>query len=252
MNSKNSRRGLEGFFSGKGFYIVLFLCAAVIGGSAWMMAVGNRNLAADVTRMNRESLERQRVETVILPPKATEALQETMGEAEPAMEEENSLSEEIVQVWREDEAEESVQSVEAAEPVWLWPVTGPLERGHDAGTLSYDVTMRDWRAHQGIDIASPLGTTVTAAHEGTVESVEQDDFYGTVVTVSHGDGLCTVYANLADVPAVSVGDWVEAGAVIGSVGDTALCEVGEGTHLHFAVTVGGESGDPLSFLPQSA
>ena len=111
------------------------------------------------------------------------------------------------------------------------------------------MTLRDWRVHQGIDILAPLGTTVTAAHSGRVESIVRDDLYGTVLTVSHGDGTCSVYTNLADTPAVAAGDWVEAGQVLGSVGDTALCEVGQGTHLHYAVTVDGQSADPLDYLP---
>ena len=44
MNSKSSGKGLEGFLMGKGFYIVLFLCAAVIGLSAWMMTAGNETM----------------------------------------------------------------------------------------------------------------------------------------------------------------------------------------------------------------
>ena len=44
MSSKSSGKKLEGFFTGKGFYIVLFLCAAVIGVSAWMMADGNETM----------------------------------------------------------------------------------------------------------------------------------------------------------------------------------------------------------------
>ena len=44
MNSNSSGGKLEGFFTGKGFYIVLFLCAAVIGISAWMMAAGERTM----------------------------------------------------------------------------------------------------------------------------------------------------------------------------------------------------------------
>ena len=42
MSSNSSGKRLEGFFTGKGFYIVLFLCAAVIGVSAWMLAVETR------------------------------------------------------------------------------------------------------------------------------------------------------------------------------------------------------------------
>ena len=48
---------------------------------------------------------------------------------------------------------------------------------------------------------------------------------------------------------MNVGDWVEAGATIGSVGTTAICEIGQGTHLHFAVTVNGVYADPLEYLP---
>ena len=41
MNSSSSGKSPEKFLTGKGFYIVLFLCAAVIGVSAWVMATGN-------------------------------------------------------------------------------------------------------------------------------------------------------------------------------------------------------------------
>ncbi|MBO5496143.1 MAG: M23 family metallopeptidase, partial [Oscillospiraceae bacterium] len=103
--------------------------------------------------------------------------------------------------------------------------------------------------HEGVDIAAALGSPVTAARTGSVARVLRDDLYGTVVVMDHGDGVQTVYANLQDVPAVSVGDWVELGAPIGAVGDTALCEIGQDTHLHFAVTVNGKTVDPLQYLP---
>ena len=242
MNSKSSGGRLEAFFTGKGFYIVLFLCAAVIGVSAWMMAAGERTMAEDISRMNRESLENHRVETVLLPPEE---------EAQPAMadtqvtraEDEIAEPPETGEVWRAGDM------IEAAAPVYVWPVEGQIERYHDSKALTYDTTMRDWRTHEGVDILAPLGETVSAAHEGRVESVAQDDLYGTVVTVSHGDGTRTVYANLAELPAVNVGDWVEPGDVIGAIGTTALGEIGQGTHLHFAVTVDGVNVNPLEYLP---
>ena len=209
MNSKSSGGKLEGFFTGKGFYIVLFLCAAVIGVSAWMLTAGNRSMAEDIREMNQVSMENRRVETVIIPPQ--EAVQETLPElqeaAAPAAEEElvETMAEpESTEVWRE----EPVSEPEEAPAVYAWPVSGELDRAYSLTALGYDVTMRDWRTHAGIDIEAPLGTTVTAAHAGTVESVRKDDLYGTVVTVAHGDGVQTVYANLADVPAVSAGDWL--------------------------------------------
>ena len=84
---------------------------------------------------------------------------------------------------------------------------------------------------------------------GVVRFVQDDGFYGSFVTVDHGDGTQAVYANLASIPAVNPGDWIMAGDVIGAVGTTALCEIGQGTHLHFAMYLDGQSVDPLDYLP---
>ncbi len=241
MNSKSSGHGLEGFLMGKGFYIVLFLCAAVIGLSAWMMTAGNETM--EDLRSSDMSVG-GRVETVLITPDVSAPKMEVMAvpeetEAptpEPVAAEEPE--EEAVPVWTEQ-----------PEPVTVWPVQGEIERPYDADHLHYDVTLRDWRTHEGMDILAPLGQTVCAAMSGLVCGVENDGLYGTVVTVDHGDGSTAVYANLASLPAVNVGDWVRAGDVIGSVGTTALCEIGQGTHLHFAVFQDGSSVDPINYLP---
>ena len=115
--------------------------------------------------------------------------------------------------------------------------------------LAYDVTMKDWRTHDGIDISTDAGAVVRAAADGTVESIKQDDLYGTTVVIKHGGGIKTVYSNLAETPTVSEGDSVRAGDVIGSVGESALCEIGQPAHLHFAMSVDGVSVDPDSYLP---
>lgn len=181
--------------------------------------------------------EDERVETVVIPPlEESAAVEVTIPAEEPPAEAEEAAE----PVWNESEP---------APAVYTWPLTGELARGHSTEVLGYDTTMRDWRTHAGLDIAAELGSTVTAAHEGMVSRVWQDDLYGTVVCVDHGDGVTTLYANLAQDPAVQVGDWVEPGSVIGSVGATALCEIGQPAHLHFAVTVDGVSADPLAYLP---
>ena len=117
-------------------------------------------------------------------------------------------------------------------------------------TLLYDQTMADWRTHDGWDISAALGTQVLAAADGTVTDIRQDDLYGTVVEISHGGGLVSCYANLAEIPTVSVGDSVRVGDVIGAVGNTALCEIGEPYHLHFTMKLTGKSADPGNWLPE--
>ena len=242
MNSKSSGKGLEGFLMGKGFYIVLFLCAAVIGLSAWMMTAGNETME-DLANSDG-NLNNYRVETVLITPDVQAPKAEVMAIPEATME---PVIEEIEEPTLPVRAEE--EEVLPDMSVTVWPVEGELERLYDVDHLHYDVTMRDWRTHDGLDILAPLGQTVCAAMPGVVRFVQDDGFYGTFVTVDHGDGTCAVYANLASMPAVSVGDWVQAGDVIGAVGTTALCEIGQGTHLHFAVYLDGESVDPLDYLP---
>ena len=241
MNSKSSGHGLEGFLTGKGFYIVLFLCAAVIGLSAWMMSAGNETME----ELNDLSLNDVRVETVLVTPEAEAPKLEVMAVPDEVP------AEEAAPVLEELSEEEEAAPVfnEAEMSVTYWPVEGELERLHDVEHLHYDVTLRDWRAHEGVDILAPLGETVCAAMSGVVMGVEEDGLYGTVVTVDHGDGTQAVYANLASIPAVNPGDWVMAGDVIGAVGTTALCEIGQGTHLHFAMYLDGQSVDPLDYLP---
>mgnify|MGYP000790369937 CR=1 FL=1 len=165
---KGFSKKLNAFFAGKGFYIVLFLCAAVIGVSAWMMAAGNKTMAEDVSDVNSARFENKRVETIIITPQpeAAASLEEPVEEEAPAVSTEGlaenaaAAAEETSQVWREGDV------MEVAAPMYIWPVSGNVARSHDMETLYYDQTMGDWRTHEGIDIAAPLGTEVAAAHAG--------------------------------------------------------------------------------------
>ena len=241
MSINSSGRKLEGFFTGKGFYIVLFLCAAVIGLSAWMMAAGNGTMD-NLSEKNSIGFENSRVETIVIPPQSeSEELTPVINpESETAP---VAAEDKAIEVWSgEDLAAEET-------PLYIWPVLGELDREHNIESLSYDVTLKDWRTHDGVDLAAPVGTNVSACRAGTVMSVEEDGLYGTVVSIDHGDGLVSVYANLEEYCSVSAGDWVEAGHIIGSIGTTALCEVNQNSHLHFAMQCDGNSVNPLDYMP---
>ena len=247
MDKKKSfGQGLEAFFAGKGFYIVLFLCVAVIGASAWVMLTEN---GTDVE--NTEigmSLENEPLEPTA-PPAPTVPLQ---TEAPVEAPEQDSAQEVLAPA--DEPVEEAVPVIAPEEPqivnsFFVWPVTGEIESPYSMVSLIYSRTMRDWRTHDGVDIACELGAEVKAASGGTVTDVGSDDMYGMTVSIDHGNGLCSTYSNLAEVPTVKSGDIVAPGQVIGSVGGTALCETGEVTHLHFAMKLNGESVDPADYLP---
>lgn len=242
---------LERFFGGKGFYIVLFLCAAVIGVSAW-------TLLSD----GESTVQKQAVVMVTAQPsptaapKPTEAADETVWEvpedaqeviAEPIAPEVQA-QEPVTQ--EQPEAASQPEEAETAPASYVWPVYGQIEQPYAMTELIYDKTMADWRTHDGVDIASGLGTQVLAAANGEVSEVYTDGLLGTTVVISHGGGIETVYSNLAELPTVSVGQSVEMGDTIGAVGTTALAEAGEVYHLHFAMRANGQSVDPTEYLPQ--
>jgi murein DD-endopeptidase MepM/ murein hydrolase activator NlpD len=114
--------------------------------------------------------------------------------------------------------------------------------------LCYNPTTRDWRTHDGMDYAAAAGTQVLAAADGTVYTVFEDERMGTTVVICHEDGYVTTYSSLDAQVAVSVGDVVHLGDVIGCVGSTALMESAIGDHVHFSVTCNGEAVDPDVFF----
>lgn len=249
---------LSEFFAGKGFYIVLLLCAALIGASIWQMTSGS---GTDVELNGKET------ETVMAGAAAETAPEaertvETMGRIDlrrgelplSGTETEAEVPGEAAQT--ADAAPEPVAPLTAAEPVsvpeeeyFIWPVNGVLGRGFSLETLSYDPTMADWRLHAAWDILAPAGENVLAVLGGTVTGVTQDPMLGTVVELTHRDGLVSVYANLDDEPVVSVGQKLAVGGLIGRVGSTALSESGEESHLHFSMYQNGRSVDPAGYLP---
>ena len=117
-------------------------------------------------------------------------------------------------------------------------------------SLTYNQTTRDWRVHNGIDIAGEAGAEVCAAADGEVYTVYEDETMGMTVVIRHTNGYTTKYASLGETVLVSPGDQVTAGQAIGTVGNTALMESAIGDHVHFSVTCDGELVDPADFLNQ--
>ena len=118
---------------------------------------------------------------------------------------------------------------------FVWPVNGPVVSGYG---------MRWGQLHAGIDIAVPAGTPILAAASGTVVLAAVMGGYGNYTCIDHGGGVSTCYAHQSSY-AVSSGQSVGQGQVIGSVGCTGHCF---GDHLHFEVRVNGSPVDPMGYL----
>lgn len=105
--------------------------------------------------------------------------------------------------------------------------------------------LKTWRAHTGVDYATPTGTPVRATAAGRVTALGWHGGYGRRIVVRHGGAYSTLYAHLSRfAPRLRVGSLVEQGQVIGYVGATGLAT---GPHLHYELQVNGWHQNPLAF-----
>jgi len=99
--------------------------------------------------------------------------------------------------------------------------------------------------HYGIDIAAKQGTMIKSSGTGVVTMAEDDLYYtGGTIIMDHGHGISTIYSHLENV-LVSVGDKINQGDIIGTVGSTGRST---GPHLDFRINWFQTRLDPMSVL----
>lgn len=113
-----------------------------------------------------------------------------------------------------------------------------------AGELSSPFGYRWGRVHTGIDIANDIDTPIAAARGGRVAFTGWQGGYGYTIVIEHSNEYSTLYGHL-DSFAVSPGQYIQAGQVIGYMGDTGNST---GPHLHFEVRLGGVPVNPMLYL----
>ena len=199
--------------SGKGYYIALILCAVAIGISGYLYYQNANDPVGDVPAIATD-------------PTTGATLPNGSTPTDPT----------------------SPTTPQKRLTATASPVTGEQVMEYAMDCLTYNPTTRDWRTHDGVDIAADAGTIVSAAADGTVYTVYDDDTMGVTVVIRHEDGYTSSYACLAEEVAVKPGDVVTMGQAIGAVGQTALMESAIGHHLHFSVTLNDESISPADFL----
>jgi murein DD-endopeptidase MepM/ murein hydrolase activator NlpD len=124
---------------------------------------------------------------------------------------------------------------ENKEPSFIKPVEGEIIKEFANENLVYSQTLKEWVTHNGIDIEAEKTTIVKSAEDGTVKSIKNDPRYGTTVVIEHTNGYVTVYSNLLTAEFVKEDETVEKGQTIGTVGNTAVFEIADESHLHFEI-----------------
>jgi len=137
-----------------------------------------------------------------------------------------------------DSAAEEKKEEKKNDSPFIWPTSGYV-----TGYFGYEGE----HLHKGMDIGAGEGTPVVASAAGTVVDVVFDystEGLGCYVTIDHGNGYQTCYAQCSDIY-VAVGQTVEQGETIAAVGSTGDST---GPHLHFRIIENGEFIDPAIFL----
>lgn len=128
------------------------------------------------------------------------------------------------------------------------PVSGDIMKEFAQENLVFSETLNEWITHNGIDLRAEKTEVVKAAADGTVKTIKNDPRYGLTITIEHDNGFKTVYANLLTSEFVVEGEKVQKGQTIGTVGNTAIFESSDDTHLHFEILKDNVNVDPAIYL----
>ena len=200
---QNKFNKFRSFVKDKGYYILLLLCTLAVGVTGYFL-VTNRD-----------------------PDPMTEPSSQTQGSTAPSTTKQPATDVVATQP--------SVPATEAKPFRLRKPVEGAAFFSFAADRLAYNETTRDWRTHEGVDLAAAMGAEVLAAADGRVTRIYEDEQFGMTVVLAHSGGYLTGYSNLAEEIPVSVGDYVSAGALLGTVGNTAGAESASQPHVHFTL-----------------
>lgn len=216
------KTGITKMLKGKGLYITVAACAVIIGGAgifAYNKAV--KDISSELTFTPESKPDSSSVSDDSEDPKS---LGVSIG------------------------IDESLKALTETQPKFM-PVPGEtILNPFSNGDLVKSETLGIWKTHDGVDIAAPLGTEVKAMTKGTVKEVTSDPMWGNCIVIDHGSGVTAYYCNLSKAMTVKAGDSVDAGDVIGAVGDSAEAEIAMESHIHFALKQNGKWIDPISYI----
>ena len=129
--------------------------------------------------------------------------------------------------------------VNTVAPKFVWPTNSRHI------TAKYGQVGKIWEdSHHGLDFKGAIGAPVFASADGTVELAAYQGNWGKRITIKHANGYQSLYGHM-DSLAVSPGQYVKAGDIIGGVGSTGKST---GPHLHFEIRKNGQTLDPAPLL----
>lgn len=131
---------------------------------------------------------------------------------------------------------------------FIMPLKGEIIMKHSVDMPIYWETLDQYMTHSGVDIAGPIGSDVKACASGTITRIEEDDRFGLIVEINHGNDLTAIYGNLQKKGLPELGDIVAKGDIIGQIGQSSRFEFDSPGHLHFEMSFKGKPADPSKYI----
>lgn len=257
------------FMAGKGFYVVLLLCVVAIGVSGYMLFFRTADDGGEDLTLSRVSpnptlrpaptapaVPSAPVGTSPTPstqmPRTTAPVSVQTPAPTPTPDKPVIGPAEIPSTEDDPVTEITPPPQQPANNDFFWPVRGAVLGAYTGTAMAFSETMQDWRAHPGLDIETGPNASVMASADGEVTQIENDPYYGTIVTITHANGYISRYGNLQKTVSVEPGEKVKAGHIIGGIGETAAVESSLQEHLHFEILKDGKQVNPLDLLPDQS
>lgn len=235
MKKVSFKEKSKAFFKGKGFVMALLLSVAAIGTSTYI---------ATVQTMDKINPAAPAESNVWVYPGNDQAVDNPQSNI--PKDNEGGNGDNSANASKADEANRPITT----SPV-IMPVEGEITKAFSNNELVQSNTLGTWKTHDGVDIAADEGIQVKAMTSGTIKEVREDTLWGITVTITHDNGYEGFYANLSPVVPVKVGEKVESGTVIGTVGKTAINEIADPSHLHFGLKLSEKWVDPIVVIEGS-
>lgn len=128
-----------------------------------------------------------------------------------------------------------------------WPVAGTVLMDYSMDATVYFATLDQYKYNPALVIGSEVGNQVVASAKGIVDSIQVNEETGTTLTLNLGNSYELVYGQLKEV-AVSEGDVVETGTLLGYVSEPTKYYCEEGSNLYFEMKKDGVPVDPFLYL----
>ena len=206
-------RMIKNFWQKSGFFVVLGLCAAAVG----ITAYATRPITS--------------APLPTLPPIAR--MQSPSATFMPTLPPASSV-------------EADISNAAALPSIAMLPCPGEIISGFSLTTPIYNKTLGHHAIHAAIDIAASESVPVRACADGTVTKAYEDPMLGNVIEIDHG-GFTGIYASLSTLSIAREGDSVSTGQAISFAG-TCKGESHLGSHVHFAAVIDGTYTDPIHLL----